>query len=53
MGTDWPLTPDSDGNWQCRRCSRLRWWVREHRRGQGAMGVVYHTYSVTTGEAVA
>lgn len=48
---EWPLMPDVDGHWKCHKCGRLRWWVREHRRGDRSRGTIEHTYGVTTGDA--
>jgi hypothetical protein len=45
---DWPLLPDVDGHWQCRRCGRLRWWVKDHVRGDATRGWVSHEYAVHT-----
>ena len=50
---DWPLRPDVDGHWKCQRCGRLRWWVKDHVRGDATKGWVEHDYAVTTGEAEA
>lgn len=48
----WPLTPDVDGHWKCHRCGRLRWWQKDHMRGDSTRGYVDHTYGVTTGEEI-
>jgi hypothetical protein len=42
----WPLIPDVDGRWQCRSCGRLRWWVKDHTRGDATRGWVSHEYAV-------
>jgi hypothetical protein len=47
---DWPLLPDEDLHWKCNRCGRVRWWVKDHVRGDATRGWVEHDYSVTTGE---
>lgn len=46
---DWPLMPDVDGHWKCHRCGRLRWWQKDHVRGDATRGWVDHTYEATTG----
>jgi hypothetical protein len=47
---DWPLMPDDDLHWTCKRCGRMRWWVKDHKRGDLTRGEIDHDYSVTTGE---
>ena len=47
---DWPLRPDVDGHWKCERCGRLRWWVKDHVRGDATRGWVQHDYAVHVGE---
>ena len=42
----WPLAPDVDGRWQCKSCGRLRWWQRDHVRGDATRGWVDHDYNV-------
>jgi hypothetical protein len=49
---NWPLLPDDDQHWTCTRCGRIRWWVKEHKRGDASRGEIDHDYSVTTGESV-
>lgn len=49
---DWPLLPDENMHWTCQRCSRVRWWVKDHVRGDATRGWVDHDYEVTTGEPV-
>lgn len=49
---DWPLLPDEDMHWVCKRCSRVRWWVKDYVRGDATRGWVDHSYEVTTGEPV-
>lgn len=45
-GHYWPLMPDVDGHWKCERCGRLRWWVKDHRRGVSQYGHVEKDYAV-------
>jgi len=49
---EWPLLPDDDQHWTCTKCGRVRWWVKNHVRGDATRGWVDHDYSVTTGESV-
>ena len=42
----WPLAPDVDERWQCKSCGRLRWWQRDHLRGDATRGWVDHDYNV-------
>jgi hypothetical protein len=49
-GHDWPIEPDINGIWQCKRCGRRRWWVTAHRRGDITRGTVVHDYDVKTPE---
>jgi hypothetical protein len=46
-GHDWPTIPDMEGIWQCKRCGRRRWWVRDHMRGDATRGFVHKEYETT------
>lgn len=42
----WPTLQDADGHWKCSLCGRLRWWVKDHVRGDATRGWVDHGYRV-------
>jgi hypothetical protein len=46
-GHDWPLMPDIEGVWQCNKCQRRRWWVKDHLRGDASRGFVHKEYDTT------
>jgi len=45
-GHAWPLIPDVDGHWKCSGCGRVRWWVKDHVRGDATRGWVDKDYAV-------
>lgn len=45
-GHDWPLMPNDDGHWQCKSCGRIRWWVKDHMRGDATKGYNDSKYEV-------
>lgn len=49
-GHDWPLMPDKKGHWVCTRCGRMRWWVRDHVRGDATRGYNDNEYVVNVGD---
>jgi hypothetical protein len=48
-GHDWAAQVD-ERLWECRKCHRRRWWVREHERGDLSRGRIVHDYAVSAGD---
>jgi hypothetical protein len=48
-GHEWVALPDEQ-LWQCKKCERRRWWVKEHERGDLSRGRVVHDYAVSAGD---
>jgi len=43
-GHVWPATPDKHHKFVCAKCSRERWWVNAHQRGDESKGFVSKEY---------
>lgn len=43
---EWTLFPDEHGHWYCDKCARMRWWVKDHVRGDSTKGWNDSQYSV-------
>lgn len=43
---DWPIFPNEDGRWQCRKCPQWRIRVKEHSRGDAGIGYVTKEYKI-------
>lgn len=41
---DWPVLPDENGHWHCRKCPQWRTRVRNHERGDAGIGFVTKEY---------
>ena len=44
---DWPLVADRHHHWTCNKCQRMRWWAKDHHRGDASKGVNIPDYTVS------
>jgi hypothetical protein len=41
---DWPILPDENGHWHCKKCPQWRTRVKQHERGDAGVGFVSKEY---------